>query len=303
MKAATETVVGSFHVGPNNVVVGIMKFGTEAEQIVRLGSITDKAALMRALRNMPSEIDGNDWTYTNKGIRQAGEDFTAYGRKDVPKFIFLLSDGGSTKPQETMKEIHKIRNMGVTVYAIGVGNVNPFEMEAMTAPESSTNYKFLKDFSELDPWIEGFTKKMCSQLKPPNPKLCDDSVVQQAVLGCMDGKQRVVKTEYKYSSTRRCIKTSQIVEYQNCRSKCVDPVDGSEYMEGESWTSLCHEFRCTIPSPKPMVPVSSKCLASDGSCKDVGSPPFRCLNDQDVETDDCRCLSVNGKVTTVIETE
>lgn len=111
-----KEVVDQIKIGPNEAQVGVLRFSTSASMQFYLDDYHDKVNLMKAIGGI--KWNGGD-TYTNKAIRMAQEEGLKRGaRQNVPKILVVITDGQSSRPDLTDKELQNLDN-NIIKFAIG----------------------------------------------------------------------------------------------------------------------------------------------------------------------------------------
>lgn len=104
-------------------------------------------------------------TYTNKALQLAREQmFTAAkgSRPDVPKIVIVLTDGQSTNGLETANQARLLKNSGVLVLSIGIGNgVNKQELQTIASLPQDVFQ--VTNFDVLDTIQKQVTNKTCER--------------------------------------------------------------------------------------------------------------------------------------------
>ena len=80
-------------------------------------------------------------------------------RYDAPQILFVITDGKSGSTSNTISAAQALLNEGVTVFAIGVGNANAAELNAMASkPEYVYRYT---DYDQLAAVQDTLRKETC----------------------------------------------------------------------------------------------------------------------------------------------
>ena len=79
-------------------------------------------------------------TKTDMALLMMNEMFRSRGRSNVPHIAIVMTDGQSDYPQLTIQQAIAVRDDGITVFAIGIGDrVDDFELSMIA---SSPDYVF-----------------------------------------------------------------------------------------------------------------------------------------------------------------
>uniref|UniRef100_A0A1I8J873 VWFA domain-containing protein n=1 Tax=Macrostomum lignano TaxID=282301 RepID=A0A1I8J873_9PLAT len=295
---SAKTIVESLNLGEKNVRIGVVTFNGFSTYVKSIMVVTD---LLEMLVGLGDEFDKSKiLTKIEKSRTKSGSFSTPKGEKNVFKAVVIITDGSSNDAEVLYQTVSEIKNDNVTLYAVGVGKVTNYELRELnliTSPESDKNLFVFEKFEQLKPWAEKFSQRLCMELKPPNPKFCDADVQFKSISLCRFRKMHINMVNFKYDTSKRCIKHFK----SEIKTTCVDPIDGSDHLEGESWTNMCHEFRCDS-SGNTILPTSvRKCVAADFSCKPIGAAPFRCRNIDGEERENCQCIDKDGEAVLVVD--
>ncbi|PAA91025.1 hypothetical protein BOX15_Mlig003734g2 [Macrostomum lignano] len=291
---SARELIKSMNIGPKNVHLGVTYFNglqfapgvfySESLKVkVAIGEEFNKQAILKIVDEMANTTDFGH-TYTGDALVKVGAILESKGRRNVNKAIIVITDGSSDDPKVLFNAVSVLKSRGVTIYAIGVkplsegAILNLEELKMMTAPESDKNLFLLEKFDQLKDWAKKFSLQLCMELKPLSPELCSADVQFKSVSSCFKSKMQVTFISFKYDETRKCIKHFKNRILKKCKATCVDPIDGSDHLEGEFWTNMCHEFRCDRSGNTILPTTAKKCVAADFSCKPIGAAPFRCRN-------------------------
>lgn len=80
-------------------------------------------------------------------------------RPKVPKLLFIITDGESNDPAKTALSAKELHDLGITVFAIGVGGAKQTDLLKM-ASNASLIYTY-NDFNKLAELQDTFIKRSC----------------------------------------------------------------------------------------------------------------------------------------------
>ncbi|GIX64542.1 thrombospondin-related anonymous protein [Babesia caballi] len=128
-----EQIIRSLDLDNSDIRLSITTFSTPVRTII---TFLDRAAsstrlALEKLEEMKKTKPGNGMTYTGHGLNFVRKAVLPYGRKNVPKAVLIITDGGSTDPAYTAQMAAMLRDEGVYVMVIGVGDVNIPECRGM----------------------------------------------------------------------------------------------------------------------------------------------------------------------------
>ncbi|PAA91743.1 hypothetical protein BOX15_Mlig004332g2 [Macrostomum lignano] len=315
---SAKAIIRSLNIGERNVRIGVLSFngylsysGSKThvrdllEMLVNLGDEFDVFEIIRKVDESKT-LDKYEFRGTNTGsaLKEVKKLFNSKGRRNVFKAVVIITDGGSNDAKVLFQAVSDIKNDNVTLYAVGVGDPDDLdfdELKMITSPESDRNLFIFNKFDQLRHWALNFSARLCMELRPPNPKLCEADVQIKSISPCLSEKMQTTTVNFKYDTVKTCIKHLKNEISNGCKATCVDPIDGSDHLEGESWTNMCHDFRCDS-SGNTILPTSvKKCVAADFSCKPIGAAPFRCRNIDGEERENCQCIDKDGEAVLVVD--
>ncbi|XP_061189807.1 collagen alpha-1(XII) chain-like isoform X1 [Saccostrea echinata] len=169
LKFVTE-VVNALSDNMGQSRISVITFSDDAEMSIPLTMFTSKRDFVNKVLNLPW-VGGN--TYTDKALEMMYKQFDSIrvpGRRSVG---VVITDGGSTNPFRTQSVIKKVKQRGITMFAIGVGmSINQEELQMM-ASDPVSDHKFLVD--DLDA-LQMLRSTIVSRLCPgrsTRPPICE----------------------------------------------------------------------------------------------------------------------------------
>lgn len=150
----------SFKIGKQDVQFGSVIFSNVAQKWFDLRDNQNLDDLRRATL---SSFYLNSTTRTdlaldlvlneNMFMRSAG------GRIGLQKIVILVTDGVSDKPQETIDAANRLKEEGVLIVSVGVGNANAKELEAVAT--STSDVVYANSFDALNQIKEKVVQRTC----------------------------------------------------------------------------------------------------------------------------------------------
>ena len=140
-----------FTVTAGGVNLGVVTFSYYAKLTIKLSDNSDTASFLEATKKIPLM---RSQTYIDRALQVAdAELFNEENgdRRDVPNFIVLLTDGKQTKSVFATSpsfQAAKLRDRGVTIFAIGIGR-SVDEIELASIAGSPENMLLADSFEEL----------------------------------------------------------------------------------------------------------------------------------------------------------
>ena len=132
-------VVNGFSIGPNKTEVGVIRFSSNVLTVIPLGSNNNQMSLINSIKNI---IYTGGFTNTHLALRETITVFSnrRENREKVPQVAIVLTDGHSSSFSQTMAEAVKVREEGIQVFSIGVGdNVNELELVKISYDPTTTD--------------------------------------------------------------------------------------------------------------------------------------------------------------------
>ena len=149
-------IVDSFNVGKSQseVRVGAITFSDHAYVEFSVDRYTDSALLKEAILNIAYR---QGRTNTADALKLLLEEVEPNLENDKRSIIaIVITDGRSTDPIATKEEAKKLHQLGINVYAIGVGDSNMYDIDELKAIASDpdngvytvASYSALKDIAQ-----------------------------------------------------------------------------------------------------------------------------------------------------------
>lgn len=156
-KAFVANMVDNFEISPEAIHVGMVVFSTMIGDVIGLQPAKGKPLLKILAKSLKQPKIG---TNTAKGIQRVRKMMAEEGRQFAPKLAVVITDGRSTRPQETIREASLAKAEGITMIAIGVGT-EIFQDELRQLASSPTQAFEVRDFSKLGEIINTMRDLIC----------------------------------------------------------------------------------------------------------------------------------------------
>lgn len=146
-KQFLKAVASQFNIGKNEARIGVVRFSTRATLSIKLKDFQSADRFNNAVDRIRFKAG---WTRTDRALKAAHAMFrTAHGgRRGVKKVVILLTDGESTGPKP-FGQARKLRQLGYTIVAIGIGKKIGFnELARITG--NRKNVFTVKSFAKLN---------------------------------------------------------------------------------------------------------------------------------------------------------
>ncbi|KAA0718317.1 Collagen alpha-6(VI) chain [Triplophysa tibetana] len=250
MKKFIMEFLEAFEIAPDKVRIGVVKFADGATVSFRLNKYSTKSAVQQAVKGLIMDGSG---TRTDLGLLEMISLFkdAAHTRaKKIRKLLIVITDGKSEDRGRPVKDIaEELRNMNVTIYAIGLKNVSMSELEVISGSKKRTfyaqNYDFLKKIRK-EILIEICSVKACEGLLADVVFLIDGSesiapedfkktkdlleiMVANFVIG--PDKERVAVVQYSTNTKREFL-----LNAFDDRRKIIQEIRTIQQMSGKTFT-------------------------------------------------------------------
>ncbi|KAL4227331.1 von Willebrand factor (vWF) type A domain [Mactra antiquata] len=167
-----NNVIDAFDIGPNATRIGVASYSNKYYPNFGLNTYDNKKDIKNAVSKISHKLGG---TYTYEaldGVRKNGlnEENT---RPGVTRILIVLTDGESYDEEETKKAALKVKEEGIVVFAVGIGNqIDRHELESI-ASEPKEKYLFeVGKFGLLDSVKEKLAIKACEVEDAPAGPAC-----------------------------------------------------------------------------------------------------------------------------------
>lgn len=155
-------VVDVFDIGPNRTRVGVSSFSYHYHENIALDTFDTKEQVKEAVKAIPQYLGG---TYTYDaldGVRTRGLSQEVV-RPGVARILIVLTDGQSYNTEKTKIAAKKLKDDGITVFAVGIGQQADLEELAMIASEPKDKYMFhVGNYAMLETIKESLAIKACT---------------------------------------------------------------------------------------------------------------------------------------------
>ena len=161
----TKTIIERTDIGPLETLISTVLFGNMAYIQWYLGDYQDKTDLLMAMdtviyREENTNTTGGLWVTRNEVFKPLNGE-----REDIPDLIVLVTDGIPTRDVDMLPdEINKIREAGIRLVAIGIGEAD--EPYLASIAESEDYYVYLPDFASLSTVADRVMQIICGIFSP-----------------------------------------------------------------------------------------------------------------------------------------
>ena len=160
-----HSVVEGLNIGPDKVRVGLAQYSDEPHVEFLLKDHMDKQSLLTAIDTFPYRA-GN--TYTGKAIDFLNQAFfteVAGSRRGqrVPQIAVVITDGDSS--DAVTEPAKRLRQLGVIVFAIGVGRFNLMELESIASRPADRFRLTIDSYKALTTLREELLQTVCVSIE------------------------------------------------------------------------------------------------------------------------------------------
>lgn len=160
MVTFVRRIIESLRVDDDHVRVGLLTFSNDANVVFRL---KEHMTLAGVLNHMGSISYLKGTTHTEKALQLLKDEmFSGSGnRPDVADVVVVITDGESSKPEETLAALKNIRGENYTIFAVGIGGAKVEEINAISSDPDSFFSRQVEDFDLLENMTSTFTESVC----------------------------------------------------------------------------------------------------------------------------------------------
>lgn len=152
-------------INKGKVKVALATYGKEGQLLFHLDRYTKKKAALKAIRKIPRNLRFKKADLA-VGLRLVREQiFVApFDRTDAKNYLIIVTDSPSYGVNEVIaREAQSLKDLGVHIYMIGVGNVDDEELLLVPSEPSAQNSQKLGSYKEL-PKFQRTGKRIMKQI-------------------------------------------------------------------------------------------------------------------------------------------
>ncbi|CAF2986738.1 unnamed protein product [Rotaria socialis] len=165
----TKNLLRRVNVGLNKTHVGIINYSDIAKTLT---SLNKDHGLDEKLQRVDEAIYYSSGTDTARALVEANIVFSyENGRRlsyeGVTPVIFVITDGQSNTPAETIRAASILKRNDIILVSVGVGNQPDLdELHAICSPPASENYFAVSNYGAFEQKLNQFTSKSCAEPAP-----------------------------------------------------------------------------------------------------------------------------------------
>jgi len=164
-KEFVADVLDAFTIDTNAVRVAVTTFSSKVVTYVYFNDTRNRATLQQSILNLPYE---SRMTNTGKGLDHLRTDVFSNDtgmRSASAKIAVIQTDGRSQDTAWTLQAAQTLRDVGVTLFAIGVGsNFNHAELNGIASSPICRHVREISNFQELDSIISDINQVACETI-------------------------------------------------------------------------------------------------------------------------------------------
>ena len=143
MKIFVRDIANSFQIGPNDVQIGVMTYGSSNYFHFYLNTYSTKSAVLSAISAIPFSSGGTNTAGALNGVRITGfseSNGTRPASEGIPRVAIVITDGYSSSYSATVTAANALHNAGIIAFAIGIGGGNQNELNAIASKASYVSF-------------------------------------------------------------------------------------------------------------------------------------------------------------------
>ncbi|KAM9353570.1 collagen alpha-6(VI) chain-like [Symphorus nematophorus] len=161
VRSYLRSVIKALDIGPNKIRIGLVQYNNEPTQEFLLKDHMDKKSLLAAVEQIPYRQGG---TETGKAIEfLLKQNFTtevgSRASQRVPQIVVVITDGESA--DDVTKPARRLKQQGVIVFAIGVGQIKQEELVSIANEPSHHFVLKIDSYQNLQTNAESLMQTVC----------------------------------------------------------------------------------------------------------------------------------------------
>ena len=164
-----EAVVNFFEVGSDLTRVGVFTFSSGAREDFDLDRYLTNRRVTRAINDIGYR---GGWTHTALALDLATNAFNNPSRSGarpvsagIPRVVVLITDGRSNTYSITRPAMNLLAS-GVTVFSVGVGNVDQDELRFIASNPDAEHVFLLRSFTDAASFVQLISGTTCDSKLP-----------------------------------------------------------------------------------------------------------------------------------------
>ncbi|XP_070692202.1 collagen alpha-6(VI) chain [Pempheris klunzingeri] len=168
-----RSVISGLDIGPDKVRIGLAQYSDEPHKEFLLKDHMDKNSLLAEVDTFPYRTGGTetgkaiDFVLTQYFTKEAG----SRASQRVPQIVVVITDGDST--DDVVAPAQRLRQQGVIVFGIGVGEVNLKQLESIANRPPERFMNTIDSFQALQRLTEGLLQTVCISVEDQRQALAE----------------------------------------------------------------------------------------------------------------------------------
>ena len=157
-----EKVVKKLKIAPDMTRVAVIRYAYSPSISFNLDTHSSTSTMIAAIQKI-AYTGGS--TGTAQAIKMAQNSVFNNARQNVPKVFVLITDGYSNRMIDTVRAAINLKNDSTTIFTIGIGNINRYEMLAVASSPNCMHFYSLSSYNEIDAIISEIQRDACQGKK------------------------------------------------------------------------------------------------------------------------------------------
>lgn len=156
-KDFVKKLLGGLNLAKNQTQLGLINFNSNPYLLIDFKNFTDYNSTVQVIDNIA--YNGGT-TATHRALRMANDDVLQEERgmrpfeSGTPKVVMVITDGESDDQRATFREASRIKERGIDIISVGIGNINMDELVGMAS--TPDDQYLVEDFDKLSVIISGY---------------------------------------------------------------------------------------------------------------------------------------------------
>ncbi|KAK3798993.1 hypothetical protein RRG08_050229 [Elysia crispata] len=178
-----KSYIKDLDIGQDNIRVGIEMFSNRPYNEINLNRYNSKEELTKRINRIEPRRGGRDTAAAIKYMENSMFKTANGDRPEVPNIAIILTDGKSTRPEETKLAAERARNNGIVIFSVGVGNeTSRTELTDMASDPDNKHVLTVTDFTKFNSIISAFQSQTCHAMPVTLPPYVAPSDVCEDVI-------------------------------------------------------------------------------------------------------------------------
>nr|SPP68596.1 vWFA1-like domain containing protein vWFA105 [Colubraria reticulata] len=160
VKTFVADVIGQYGVSPSATRVAVVSYSTEYRQEFDLDQYKAAYAMVAAVRHLP--FSRGSQRFSHRAIGHALYLLRRQPRDGVERVIIYITSGVSIEPHLTLQLAEKVKQKGILMFSVGVGDkVDPEELEHIATEDTEQFVYPVKTFDGLNNITQSLAPAVC----------------------------------------------------------------------------------------------------------------------------------------------